>query len=140
MALENREKVSHIVMQLRLKQREAEQEQGSNQDDEGPDKVLKDLKKGQGVKQKDIGAIKAVRRSSTSGMRIYRYRLRVYWKVCIAMAHRRRRHETVVSAVTDCHAPGSRGDGHHPRRRCPENDRTGPTGDRRSHLLDRQLV
>ncbi|MFG6655118.1 VWA domain-containing protein [Scandinavium sp. M-37] len=58
MALENREKVSHIVMQLRLKQREAEQEQGSNQDDEGPDKVLKDLKKGQGVKQKDIGAIK----------------------------------------------------------------------------------
>ncbi|MDX6039105.1 vWA domain-containing protein [Scandinavium lactucae] len=58
MARDNREKVSHIVMQLRLKQREAEQEQGSNQDDEGPDKVLKDLKKGQGVKQKDIGAIK----------------------------------------------------------------------------------
>lgn len=58
MARQNREKVSHIVMQLRLKQREAEQEQGTNQDDEGPDKVLKDLKKGQGVKQKDIGAIK----------------------------------------------------------------------------------
>ncbi|MCS2163632.1 VWA domain-containing protein [Scandinavium sp. H11S7] len=57
MALENREKVSHIVMQLRLKQREAEQEQGDDMDD-GPDKVLKDLKKGQGVKQKDIGAIK----------------------------------------------------------------------------------
>jgi Ca-activated chloride channel family protein len=57
MALENREKVSHIVMQLRLKQREAEQEQGDDMDD-GPDKVVKDLKKGQGVKQKDIGAIK----------------------------------------------------------------------------------
>jgi Ca-activated chloride channel family protein len=57
MALENREKVSHIVMQLRLKQREAEQEQGDDMDD-GPDKVVKDLKKGQGVKQKDIGTIK----------------------------------------------------------------------------------
>lgn len=57
MALENREKISHIIMQLRLKKRESEQEQGNNQDDEGPDKVLKDLKKGQGVKQKDIGAI-----------------------------------------------------------------------------------
>jgi Ca-activated chloride channel family protein len=44
-------------MQLRLKQREAEQEQGDDMDD-GPDKVVKDLKKGQGVKQKDIGAIK----------------------------------------------------------------------------------
>lgn len=56
MALENREKISHIIMQLRLKQRESEQEQGDDMDD-GPDKVLKDLKKGQGVKQKDIGAI-----------------------------------------------------------------------------------
>lgn len=57
MALENREKVSHIVMQLRQKEREREQEQGDDSDD-GPDKVVKDLKKGEGVKQKDIGAVK----------------------------------------------------------------------------------
>ncbi|MRS15499.1 VWA domain-containing protein [Enterobacteriaceae bacterium RIT691] len=56
MALDNREKIAHIVMQLRQKQREAEQEQGDDMDD-GPDKVVKDLKKGQGVKQKDIGAV-----------------------------------------------------------------------------------
>ncbi len=43
-------------MQLRQKQREAEQEQGDDMDD-GPDKIVKDLKKGQGVKQKDIGAV-----------------------------------------------------------------------------------
>ncbi|MGU3413312.1 tetratricopeptide repeat protein [Enterobacteriaceae bacterium C34A] len=56
LALDNREKISHIVMQLRQKQREAEQEQGDDMDD-GPDKIVKDLKKGQGVKQKDIGAV-----------------------------------------------------------------------------------
>ncbi|HAT1622028.1 TPA: tetratricopeptide repeat protein [Raoultella planticola] len=56
MALDNREKISHIVMQLRQKQREAEQEQGDDMDD-GPDKIVKDLKKGQGVKQKDIGTV-----------------------------------------------------------------------------------
>ena len=56
MALENREKISQIVMQLRQKQRESEQEQGDDMDD-GPDKIVKDLKKGQGVKQKDIGSV-----------------------------------------------------------------------------------
>lgn len=56
MALDNREKIAHIVMQLRQKEREREQEQGDDMDD-GPDKVVKDLKKGQGVKQKDIGAV-----------------------------------------------------------------------------------
>lgn len=56
MALDNREKVAHIIMQLRQKQREAEQQQGDDAD-EGPDKIVKDLKKGQGVKQKDIGAV-----------------------------------------------------------------------------------
>lgn len=56
MALDNREKISHIVMQLRQKEREREQEQGDDMDD-GPDKIVKDLKKGQGVKQKDIGSV-----------------------------------------------------------------------------------
>ncbi|MEL0550602.1 vWA domain-containing protein [Raoultella lignicola] len=56
MAHDNREKIAQIVMQLRQKERERAQEQGDDMDD-GPDKVVKDLKKGEGVKQKDIGAV-----------------------------------------------------------------------------------
>lgn len=55
-ALENREKISRIVMQLRQKEREREQEQGDDMDD-GPDKVVHDLHKDQGVKQKNIQPI-----------------------------------------------------------------------------------
>ncbi|HAT1577338.1 TPA: VWA domain-containing protein [Raoultella ornithinolytica] len=56
MALDNRERIANIIMQLRQKEREREQEQGDDMDD-GPDKIVQDLKKGQGVRQKDIGAI-----------------------------------------------------------------------------------
>lgn len=56
LAQQNREKIASIVMQLRQKEREREQEQGDDMDD-GPDKVVNDLQKNQGVKQKDIGEI-----------------------------------------------------------------------------------
>lgn len=56
MAQQNREKIAGIVMQLRQKEREREQEQGDDMDD-GPDKVVNDLQKDQGVKQKDIGEV-----------------------------------------------------------------------------------
>lgn len=55
-AQKNREKIASIIMQLRQKEREREQEQGDDMDD-GPDKVVNDLQKNQGVKQKDIATV-----------------------------------------------------------------------------------
>jgi Ca-activated chloride channel family protein len=60
-ALQNREKISKIVMALRQKEREREQDQGKdNEMEDKPDKILQDLKKNQGVKQKDKGPSGAV--------------------------------------------------------------------------------
>lgn len=52
-ALDNREKIAQVVMQLRQKEREREQDDNMH---DTPDKIEKDLKKDLGIKQKDISA------------------------------------------------------------------------------------
>lgn len=56
MALQNRDKISQIVMRIRQQERERQQAQGDAMDD-GPDKLVHDLQKNQGIDQQQIGAI-----------------------------------------------------------------------------------
>ncbi|WP_116326339.1 VWA domain-containing protein [Klebsiella aerogenes] len=56
MALQNRDKISQIVMGIRQQERERQQAQGDAMDD-GPDKLVHDLQKNQGIDQQQIGAI-----------------------------------------------------------------------------------
>ncbi|MCT4712952.1 tetratricopeptide repeat protein [Enterobacteriaceae bacterium H11S18] len=53
MALDNRAKIAQIVMSLRQKERDRQSAQGKEQDYK-PDEIKHDLKKNQGVNQKDI--------------------------------------------------------------------------------------
>lgn len=53
MALDNRAKISQIIMSLRQKERDRQSAQGKEQDYK-PDEIKHDLKKNQGVNQKDI--------------------------------------------------------------------------------------
>ncbi|HAT1610742.1 TPA: VWA domain-containing protein [Raoultella planticola] len=56
-ALQNREKISKIVVALRRKERDREQDQGEDNDmEDKPDKILHDLKKNQGVTKKEQNA------------------------------------------------------------------------------------
>jgi len=56
LALQNREQVAQIVMRIRQQERERQQAQGDAMDD-GPDKIVHDLQKHQGVDQKQMGAV-----------------------------------------------------------------------------------